>query len=150
MKITIWIFLFLTGFINAQSPETAQTGLTESELQKAKSLFIKMFESENYKKRDALNDEFYLMVQDSDMNSLPRVLTEENVTQEGINSWIKQNVAKENVEKAIEIFQELAGLEKKLYDENKEVYELMVKANPQQLNEIYEPFFKKNLMRYGY
>jgi hypothetical protein len=135
-------------FLLVSSLGFTQQGLTQSELEKARTLYIEMMESEGYKKKESLQEDFFPLVKGMNLRSL--IDNGANINEEMFLEWINKNIAKENVESITKLFLELVELEKRVYDEYIEVFRLLNKATVDQAKEILEPFFKHTNEKYGY
>jgi hypothetical protein len=146
MRSTILICLFFVNFCVAQSEQ--KPGLSTSEFERAKSLYIKMMESDDYKKKEELNDVLFPIL--SETNGYREFLKQKPKSEEAILEWIKNNVAKDKVERATNLFTEAIKLEAKVLADNKETFELYRKGTRDQQLEILKPFFEKSEAKHGF
>jgi hypothetical protein len=139
MKKIFIAFLFLSSFTYSQSNEI--TGLSVSDFETAKMLFIKMMESEDYKKKEDIQDELTPMLEG---NGIEDVLNPRNQpSEEKLYKWFEENLPKEKAEKAIILFKKILELEEKMQNDNKLFFDFMKQATVEQKREILQPFFKK-------
>jgi|GEM_PF-4761884 len=139
MKKILIAFLFLSSFAYSQSNEI--TGLSVADFESAKMLFIKMMESEDYKKKEDIQDELTPMLEG---NGIEDVLNPRNQpSEEKLYKWFEENLPKEKAEKAIILFKKILELEGKMQNDNKLFFDFMKQATVEQKREILQPFFKK-------
>jgi len=146
MRSIILICLFVFNFSFGQSIE--KKGITQSELENAKVLYVKMIESADYKKKDELNETLWPILREA--TGYKDFLKQKPPSEESIRDWIKNNVAREKVEKALELFNDVMKLEAKIMFDNKDVYELVRRATREQVKEILKPLFEKEKAKYGF
>jgi hypothetical protein len=140
--ISLICFLFIVN-ANAQSQQQpCHNPLNEQEVKLAKELYIKMMQTETYKLnrqnmtlfRQKLNGvDIYpktmdpkTMEQDS---KLSKKKLEENITKTKFRSF----------KEATDLMEEGKALTAKMMKENKELFDLIKRANAAQIKEIYEP-----------
>ena len=146
MKKILAFFLLSVNFIAAQSEQ--KPGLSAREFENAKSLYVKMMESEDYKKKEQLNNLLMPILKEAD--GFQDFIKLPTPTEEKVLDWIKSNVAPEKVEKATQLFTEVLKLEAKILLDNNETFKLYQKATRNQQLEILEPLFKKTEEKYKY
>ncbi len=144
MKKILIAFLFLSSLAYSQSNEI--TGLSVADFETTKLLFIKMMESEDYKKKEDIQYELTLMLEG---NGIEDVLNPRNQpSEEKLYKWIEENLTKEKAEKAIILFKKSLALEEKIQNDNKLYFDFMKQATVEQRMEILQPFFKKTKAKF--
>ena len=139
MKKILIAFLFLSSLAYSQSNDI--TGLSVADFETAKLLFIKMMESEDYKKKEDIQDELSPMLEG---DGIEDVLNPRNQpSEEKLYKWFEENLPKEKAEKAVILFKKSLELEEKIQNENKLFFDYMKQATVEQRREILQPFFKR-------
>jgi hypothetical protein len=147
-KTILFIFLLIGNFATAQEgPQTRQTpGLSDADLMKAKELFIKMIDSDEYSNNEKLNAQFFsLLPKNFDSAFLE--------TDAGFRAAISQRLKDskfKSVEDAGNWRQRMLDSETAIEVNNPEVFRLMRLANKEQLREIYKPEFERAHLRAGF
>ena len=131
--------MFLSSLSYSQSNEVS--GLSVADFETAKLLFIKMMESEDYKKKEEIQDELSPMLEGDGIEDVldPR----KQPSEEKLYKWFEENLPKEKAEKAIALFKKSLVIQEKIQNDNKLFFDLMKKATVEQRREILQPFFKK-------
>ncbi len=144
MKHIFLLLLFASLGLNAQSVSPApvskpKDGLSKSELEYAKQLYISMMQTETYisgkknsrKISKKLNG---LKIPDYKEVNLCKMID--------VRKWLTINIGKTNFkspEEGVAMYEKGCELLEKLLNDNAELYELLRKANSQQFREIREP-----------
>lgn len=158
MKYLTTFFIFfcfnLTAQVNQPDSEidSLKKGLSSTELQRAKELYIRMLETDDY-----MNYKRRMRDMNVKLQGLPLpAYTDPDVGNDLVKirkiteQWLKENIrktqftsVKEGTDDIVEVF----ALLKKRMEDHKEVYDLMRKAEKSQILQIIEP--ERNANRQG-
>lgn len=126
--------LFANAQVSKDSVNPIQTGLTDTEFQKAIDAYIKMTETETYKS----NRKAILMM----IEKLNHNITKSMTNDEDWSKWVAENLAKtkfKSLEEANNLRKLNLELTKKQLEENADLYEMIRRASLEQAHEIFRP-----------
>ena len=146
MKKIMLIFLFLSSFSYSQSIEI--TGLSVADLETVKLLYIKMMESEDYKKKEVIQEELSPMLEGDGIEDV--LDPKKKPSEEKLYKWLEENLPKEKANKAIILFKNSVALQEKIENDNKLLFDFIKQATVEQRMEIFQPFFKKTRAKFGH
>ena len=137
-KLTILLITLNCFFANAQvsndSIKEVQTSLTDAEFQKAINAYLKMTVTQTYISNKKAS---FLMTEKLNKN-----ITRSMINDDDWSKWIVENLKKtkfKSVEEANNLRRLNLELTKKQFEENADLYEMLRRASPEQVHEIYRP-----------
>jgi hypothetical protein len=146
MKSIIFLsfFFIFTNFANSQSgdPFTEEKKLTNTEMETAKVLFLKMIDSEDFKEKDRILDELFPML-NKEHDDLMTFTWQGETDQDKIQKWANKNFKPKDVTQATKQITTLIDLWKKIGAENITIYEMLKKASLSEGQEIERPYLER-------
>jgi len=157
MKYLSAFFIFFCFNLTAQvnmftETDTLKKGLSPSELQTAKNLYILMMQTDDYKNYKRSMRDMNIKLQGLQLPSYtdPDVGNDLVKIRKITELWLKENISKTqfaSVKEGTDTIVEVFALLKKRIEDHKEVYDLMRKAEKSQVLQIIEP--ERNANRQG-
>jgi hypothetical protein len=135
----LFLFIFFCINLSFAQPETKLTrnGLTESELKIACDGYKKMMETETYLLHQNKTKEFAKKMNNT-LTSAPIDITNKDF----FYNWLEKNISKtsfKNINEAKVFIDDMVAITEKLTEENKELFNLIKRATPEQIREIRMP-----------